>query len=48
MKNAQALSDVLTKKEIRHDLKITEGNHSWPVWRKYLGEFLPLLFADAK
>jgi len=48
VKNAQALSDVLTKKEIRHDLKITEGNHSWPVWRKYLGEFLPLLFADAK
>lgn len=44
VKNAQALSDVLTKKQIKHELKITEGNHSWPVWRKYLGEFLPLLF----
>ena len=44
VKNAQALSDVLTKKEIKHQLLITDGNHSWPVWRKYLGEFLPLLF----
>jgi enterochelin esterase family protein len=48
VKNAQGLSDVLKAKEIRHDLKITEGNHSWPVWRKYLGEFLPLLFAEGK
>jgi len=48
VKNAQTLSDVLKAKEIRHELKITEGNHSWPVWRKYLGEFLPLLFADSK
>lgn len=44
VKNAQDLSDVLKAKEIRHELKITEGNHSWPVWRRYLGEFLPLLF----
>lgn len=44
VKNAQGLSEVLAKKEIKHELKITEGNHSWPVWRKYLGEFLPLLF----
>jgi enterochelin esterase-like enzyme len=48
VKNAQTLSDVLKAKEIRHELKITEGNHSWPVWRKYLGEFLPLLFTDPK
>ncbi|HEV3026944.1 MAG TPA: esterase, partial [Planctomycetota bacterium] len=48
VKNAQALSEVLTKKEIRHELKITDGNHSWPVWRTYLGEFLPLLFGEAK
>jgi enterochelin esterase family protein len=48
VKNAQTLSDVLKAKEIRHELKITEGNHSWPVWRKYLGEFLPLLFTDGK
>jgi enterochelin esterase family protein len=48
VKNAQTLSDVLKGKEIRHDLKITDGNHSWPVWRKYLGEFLPLLFVEGK
>lgn len=47
VKNAQALSEVLTKKEIKHQLLITEGNHSWPVWRKYLADFLPLLFTDA-
>lgn len=46
VKNAQALSDVLKQRDIRHELKITEGNHSWPVWRRYLGEFLPLLFSD--
>jgi enterochelin esterase family protein len=44
VKQAQALSDALQKREIRHELKVTEGNHSWPVWRRYLGEFLPLLF----
>ncbi|HLY07932.1 MAG TPA: alpha/beta hydrolase-fold protein [Planctomycetota bacterium] len=48
VKDAQALSDVLSKREIKHELKITEGNHSWPVWRGYLGEFLPLLFGEGK
>jgi enterochelin esterase-like enzyme len=46
--NAKDLSSVLTKREIRHELRITEGNHSWPVWRKYLADFLPLLFVEAK
>jgi enterochelin esterase-like enzyme len=35
---------VLEGKGIRHTYKITEGNHSWPVWRKYLAEFAPLVF----
>jgi len=48
VKNAQTLSDVLKGKDVKHELKITEGNHSWPVWRKYLGEFLPLLFTESK
>lgn len=48
VKDAQGLSDALKAKEIRHELKITEGNHSWPVWRRYLGEFLPLLFTEVK
>jgi enterochelin esterase family protein len=46
--HATKLSDLLKAKEIRHELKITEGNHSWPVWRRYLGEFLPLLFTEGK
>jgi len=48
VEHATKLSDLLKSKEIRHDLKITEGNHSWPVWRRYLGEFLPLLFTESK
>jgi enterochelin esterase family protein len=46
--HATKLSELLKAKEIRHELKITEGNHSWPVWRRYLGEFLPLLFQEGK
>lgn len=29
---------------IRHEWHLTAGNHSWPVWRDYLVDFLPLLF----
>lgn len=35
---------TLTAKGIRYDWHLTEGNHSWPVWRKYLAEFAPKLF----
>jgi len=35
---------VLKDKNIRHEWQLTEGNHSWPVWRKYLAEFAPRLF----
>jgi len=48
VKNAQTLSDVLKAKEIRHELKITEGNHSWPVWRRYLADFAPRIFQETK
>ena len=46
--HATKFSELLKAKEIRHELKITEGNHSWPVWRRTLAEFLPLLFTDGK
>jgi enterochelin esterase family protein len=36
--------ELLTSKNIKHTYKITEGNHSWPVWRRYLAEFAPMLF----
>lgn len=42
--NAKELSENLSKQGIRHELVITEGNHSWPVWRKYLAQFAPKLF----
>ncbi|HEV7405038.1 MAG TPA: alpha/beta hydrolase-fold protein [Chthoniobacteraceae bacterium] len=33
---------------INYSWHLTEGAHSWPVWRGYLAEFLPLLFQPAK
>lgn len=35
---------VLTKHNIKSTCNITEGNHSWPVWRGYLADFVTLLF----
>ena len=34
----------LKTKGIDHQWRLTDGNHSWPIWRTYLAEFLPLLF----
>ena len=35
---------VLEKHGIKRQFRVTAGDHSWDVWRGYLGEFLPLLF----
>jgi enterochelin esterase-like enzyme len=35
---------TLKAKDIHHEWRLTEGNHSWPVWRDYLAEFAPKLF----
>jgi enterochelin esterase-like enzyme len=35
---------LLKDKGIRHEFVETEGDHSWPVWRRYLTEFAPKLF----
>jgi enterochelin esterase-like enzyme len=40
-KSALALLD---EHRIRHSYKETEGGHTWPNWRAYLNEFVPLLF----
>ena len=48
MENAKQLDDLLTKRNLRHEFLETEGNHSWPVWRRYLADFAPLLFVDKK
>ena len=39
---------ALKEKGIQHQWQLTEGDHSWPVWRRYLAEFAPLLFTEAK
>ena len=40
----EAFVDQLKEKGIEHQWLLTEGNHSWPVWRVYLAELAPLLF----
>ena len=37
-------SALLKENGIRHEYVETEGDHSWPVWRRYLAEFAPKLF----
>ena len=44
IENARELSTALKAKGVAHEFKETAGNHSWPVWRRHLGEFMPLLF----
>jgi enterochelin esterase family protein len=36
----------LTKSGIVHQFLETEGNHSWPVWRRYLVDYAPQLFQE--
>lgn len=42
------LDAKLTEKGIRHTWLETEGDHSWPVWRRYLADFAPLIFTEDK
>lgn len=35
---------VFKEDNVRHEWQLTEGDHSWPVWRKYLAELAPKLF----
>lgn len=46
LKNNEQLAELLKTKGIEHTFQLTEGNHSWPVWRRYLAEFVPLLFSQ--
>jgi enterochelin esterase family protein len=36
--------ELLKEKQIPHEWHLTEGSHSWPVWRGYLADILPRLF----
>ena len=42
--SARQFSEILDKKNIKHEFRETAGNHSWPVWRRHLEEFAPLIF----
>lgn len=41
--NTEFVAD-LQARGIRHEWRLTPGDHSWPVWRDYLAELLPKLF----
>ena len=46
---AKETSDLLNRHEIRHTFRVIEnGLHTWPVWRRCLGEFVQLLFQGKK
>jgi enterochelin esterase family protein len=42
--NAEHLDKLLTDHNINHTFQPTDGAHTWRNWRRYLGEFAPLLF----
>jgi enterochelin esterase family protein len=44
LKENQKLDTMLTEKQVKHTYVESAGGHSWPVWRRYLAEFAPLLF----
>jgi enterochelin esterase-like enzyme len=39
-------SEFLTKHGIEHKFFESGGAHTWMVWRRYLREIAPLLFAE--
>jgi enterochelin esterase-like enzyme len=41
---SKALDELLTKNNIKHTYRVTEGRHEWVVWRHHLHEVAPLLF----
>jgi len=38
----------LKAENIKHVAHITDGAHEWRVWRRYLNEFVPLLFKGGR
>ena len=44
MEGARKFSASLNDKGIRHQFIASDGAHNWRVWRRYLHEFVPLLF----
>jgi enterochelin esterase-like enzyme len=46
IENNKQLVALLKDKGIHHEFLTTEGAHTWPVWRRYLADFAPLLFVE--
>jgi enterochelin esterase-like enzyme len=44
LKQNQSFTATLKEKDIRHEWHLTDGSHSWPVWRLYLADLAPKLF----
>lgn len=44
LKRNEEFIAVLKEKGIKYDWHLSEGGHSWPVWRTYLAALLPKLF----
>ena len=44
LKRNEEFVSLLKEKDIQHEWHLTEGNHSWPVWRIYLADLAPKLF----
>lgn len=44
--NAKRLDEFLSDSSIRHTFREIPGAHTWIVWRKFLNEMAPLLWAD--
>ena len=40
----KGLSDLLTRKNVKHVWNESGGGHSWPNWQVYLSKYAPLLF----
>jgi enterochelin esterase family protein len=44
--DAKEFHAALEAAGIEHQYQLTPGDHSWPVWRHYLAELLPVLFKE--
>jgi enterochelin esterase-like enzyme len=38
---------LMEKAGVKHQYVVTEGDHSWPIWRNYLVTFAPMIFRES-
>jgi enterochelin esterase family protein len=48
LNGTKAIAETLTKHDVPHTLRITEGRHEWRLWRPHLHEVAQLLFKNGK